>query len=66
MRNDRTQDRRVRSMTRLLRRFASDESGVTALEYCLIAILVAVAIIAGATTIGTALDTSLTEVSTNF
>ncbi len=53
-------------MTRLLRRFASDESGVTALEYCLIAILVAVAIIAGATTIGTALDTSLTEVSTNF
>lgn len=38
------------------RRFMRDEEGVTAIEYGLIASLVAVAIITGATALGGALD----------
>lgn len=37
-------------------RFLSDEEGVTAIEYGLLAALIAVMIIAGATLIGTNLD----------
>lgn len=39
-----------------LNRFMNDESGATAIEYGLLAALIAVAIIAGATLIGTELD----------
>jgi pilus assembly protein Flp/PilA len=39
-----------------VQRFGNDEEGVTAIEYGLIAALVAVAIIAGATLLGTNLD----------
>jgi len=39
-----------------LNRFMSDESGATAIEYGLLAALIAVAIIAGATLIGSELD----------
>jgi len=39
-------------MSRLLARFAADESGATAIEYGLIAALIALAITAGASTLG--------------
>lgn len=53
-------------MTGLLWRFARDESGATALEYGLIATLVGIAVIGGASIIGLRLDTILTDVSFNF
>lgn len=40
-----------------VQRFLKDEEGVTAIEYGLLASLIAVMIIAGATLIGTNLDT---------
>ena len=43
-------------MKNLASRFVSDESGATAIEYGLIAVLIGVAIIAGATALGGALD----------
>lgn len=43
-------------MKNLLSRFAKNESGATAIEYGLIATLIGVAIIAGATALGGALD----------
>jgi pilus assembly protein Flp/PilA len=43
-------------MKTLLTRFSKDESGATAIEYGLIATLIGVAIIAGATALGSALD----------
>lgn len=46
-------------MRTLLARFVRDESGATAVEYGLIAALVAVAIIGGATALGTKLNSSL-------
>ena len=42
-------------MSKLVARFAKDESGATAIEYGLIASLVAVAAIAAMTTVGTKL-----------
>ena len=50
-------------MKKLFARFAKDESGVTAIEYGLIATLIGVAIIAGATTLGTQLNTAFTTIS---
>ena len=44
-------------MTNLMTRFLNDESGATAIEYGLIAGLIAVAIITGATSLGNSLDT---------
>ena len=43
-------------MKTTFQRFMKDESGVTAIEYGLIASLVAVAIIVGATALGTSLN----------
>jgi pilus assembly protein Flp/PilA len=43
-------------MTNLFARFAKDESGATAIEYGLIAAIVGVGIIAGLTTLQTALN----------
>jgi len=51
-------------MTTLLSRFVKDESGATAVEYGLIAALIAVAIIAGATALGKNLNTVFTNIST--
>jgi pilus assembly protein Flp/PilA len=42
-------------MTQIFARFMKDESGATAIEYGLIAALISVAIIAGASTVGTRL-----------
>ncbi len=39
-------------MTKLFSRFLKDESGATAIEYGLIAALISVALIAGATSLG--------------
>jgi pilus assembly protein Flp/PilA len=46
-----------------LNRFAKDESGATAIEYGLIASLIAVAIIGAVTTLGTKLTTTFGSVS---
>ncbi|MGB3812322.1 MAG: Flp family type IVb pilin [Shinella sp.] len=43
-------------MTKLLARLMKDESGATAIEYGLIAALISVALIAGATTLGGTLN----------
>lgn len=48
----------------LIQRLITDESGATAIEYGLIAGLVAVAIIAALTALGTSLDTLFSNVAT--
>lgn len=45
-----------------LRKFLGDESGATAIEYGLIAALIAVVIIGAVTTVGTRLNTAFTRV----
>jgi pilus assembly protein Flp/PilA len=51
-------------MKSLLKRFAKDESGATAIEYGLIAALIAVAIIAAITIVGTQLAILFGKIST--
>jgi len=46
----------------MLKKFVKDESGATAIEYGLIAALIAIAIIAGARTIGTQLSALFTNI----
>lgn len=53
-------------MQNLVTRFIEDESGATAIEYGLIAALIAVALITGATTLGNAIDTKFDEVATTL
>ena len=53
-------------MTKLIARFAKNESGATAIEYGLIAALIALAIIAGAGAVGTSLDAKFTGISTTL
>lgn len=50
-------------MKNLFTRFANDESGATAIEYGLIAGLIAVAIIAGASTLGNSLGNMFNDLS---
>jgi pilus assembly protein Flp/PilA len=47
----------------IFKRFAQDEAGATAIEYGLIASLIAVAIIAGATALGTSLNSTFNAIS---
>lgn len=47
-------------MTKLFSRFLKDESGATAIEYGLIAALISVALVAGATTLGGKLNSTFT------
>ena len=47
----------------LFSRFVRDESGATAIEYGLIAALIAVVIITAVTTVGTNLNTTFTTVA---
>lgn len=49
-------------MTKLFARFAKDESGATAIEYGLIAALIALAIIAGAGLIGNELEETFNNI----
>ena len=51
-------------MTNLFSRFVRDESGATAIEYGLIAALIAVVVITALTSIGTNLKTDFTSVAT--
>lgn len=51
-------------MQNLMKRFARDESGATAIEYGLIAALISVTIIIVLTSIGTNLQARFSEVST--
>jgi pilus assembly protein Flp/PilA len=50
-------------MQNLMNRFVKDESGATAIEYGLIASLIAVAIIAAATTLGGKVSSTFEAVS---
>lgn len=50
-------------MRNLLNRFAKDESGATAIEYGLIAALIAVVLIGALTLVGGSLSEKFTEVS---
>ena len=50
-------------MTKIFARLMKDESGATAIEYGLIAALISVALIGGATTLGTKLNTQFTNLA---
>ena len=50
----------------VLKHFWNDESGATAIEYGLIAALIAVVIITGVTAVGTKLSTTFSDLSTNL
>lgn len=53
-------------MTKLFARFVKDESGATAIEYGLIAALISVALITGASTLGNALNDQFQNLSTHL
>ena len=53
-------------MCKILLSFCKDESGATAIEYGLIAALIAVVIITGVTAVGTNLSTTFTNLSTTL
>lgn len=50
-------------MFKIFARFKKNESGATAIEYGLIAALISVALIAGATTLGNTLDNTFEAIS---
>jgi pilus assembly protein Flp/PilA len=50
----------------MLTNFFSDEQGATAIEYGLIAALIAVVIIAAVTLVGTSLSTTFNSIATNI
>lgn len=53
-------------MNKLLSRFVADESGVTAIEYGLIAALLAVVIIGAVSIVGTSLSGTFSSVSASL
>ena len=53
-------------MTKIFARLLKDESGATAIEYGLIAALISVALITGATALGGSLDNIFTGLSTKM
>jgi pilus assembly protein Flp/PilA len=53
-------------MTNLVKRFAADESGATAIEYGLIAAGISVAIITVVNTLGSSLKSTFTSISTQL
>lgn len=53
-------------MTKLFARFLKDESGATAIEYGLIAALISVALITGATTLGGTLNNTFRNIATKM
>ena len=53
-------------MKNLVSRFVSDESGVTAIEYGLIAALIAVVIIGAVSKVGTNLSTTFSSVANSL
>jgi pilus assembly protein Flp/PilA len=53
-------------MSKLLVRFVNDESGATAIEYCLIAAGISIAIVAVVNGLGTTLNTKFTSINTSL
>ncbi|MDB5648740.1 MAG: Flp/Fap pilin component [Hyphomicrobiales bacterium] len=53
-------------MNKLLLSFMKDKRGATALEYCMIAALISIVVIVGATRIGTGVKSKFISVSTNL
>ncbi|MFC6490571.1 Flp family type IVb pilin [Nitratireductor sp. GCM10026969] len=53
-------------MSKLIARFKNDESGATAIEYGLLAALIAVAVIAGASLLGEGIEDSFEELGNNL
>jgi len=53
-------------MSKLIARFVKNESGATAIEYGLIAALIALAIVAGASSVGNALGIKFNGVATKL
>ena len=53
-------------MQNLMSKFIKDESGATAIEYGLIAALIAVALISGATALGNKLNNNFEELGTKL
>ena len=53
-------------MTKLFERFLKDESGATAIEYGLIAALISVALIAGATALGNQIGATFNTLNTKL
>lgn len=53
-------------MNKLFAKFLKDESGATAIEYGLIAALIALAIVTGAGLLGNALNNQFTNISTRL
>ena len=53
-------------LIKLIKDFGHDEDGVTAIEYGLIAALIAIVIIAGATAVGVNLNALFTFISTKL
>jgi pilus assembly protein Flp/PilA len=53
-------------MMTIMKRFSKNESGATAIEYGLIAALIALAIMIGAGQLGTALDTQFSSIATTL
>ena len=53
-------------MSKIFARFAKDESGATAIEYGLIAALIALAIITGATAVGEQLAGTFDKIKTKL
>ena len=50
-------------MSSLINRFASDDSGATAIEYALIASIISIAIVVGATALGNQLNTTFNTIA---
>jgi pilus assembly protein Flp/PilA len=53
-------------MKHLISRFLADEAGATAVEYALLAALIAVVIIGGATALGTAINGKFNDIATSL
>jgi pilus assembly protein Flp/PilA len=53
-------------MRLLFSRFLADQSGATAIEYCLIAVGLSIVIVAAVNGIGSSLNTSFTSVSSSL
>jgi len=53
-------------MRQLISRFLRDESGATAIEYCLIAVGLSIVIITAVNSIGTALSTKFNSVNASL
>jgi pilus assembly protein Flp/PilA len=53
-------------MVSLISKFVSDESGATAIEYCLIAVGISIVILTAVNGIGSTVNTTFTSVNTSL